>query len=226
MPLEVPPPPADLLDLPARPIVGTRLHRIYRRRRGQPWWFASIPAGATGADRQAAGRFDLAAPDGTCYLATTPLAAVLEGFQGYGRGLLPDVELRQRLRAEMTVPAGFRPAAWLTRSQARGRGVTQALWASDDRPLTQRWATALRRAGWVALFHGIQHDPSGRLRGVSLFDTAGAHPPLDDAVGWAHTDHDLHTDAAITAGLARYGITVTRSDPDLPVVPLDESGLV
>ena len=225
MPLAEPPPVAELANLPGKSIIGSRLHRVYRRRRGQPWWFASIPAGATSDQRMAGGRFDLPQPDGACYLATSPLGAVLEAFGGFGRGLLPDEELRARLRSEVTAPDRTRPAAWLTSGRVRGRGVTQALWAGPDRPLTQSWAAVLRRAGWTALFHGLQHDPTGRLRGVTLFDAGGAHPPLDDAEGWRHTDHGLHDDAAVIAGLARYGITVTRSDPDLPVVDLDDAGL-
>lgn len=225
MPLVEPPPVAELAHLPGKTIVGSRLHRVYRRRRGRPWWFASIPVDADVQMRMAAGRFDLPEPDGACYLASSPLGSVLEAFAGFGRGLLPDEELRNRLRAQVIVPEGARPAAWLTSGRVRGRGVTQALWAGPDRPLTQMWAAALRRAGWAALFHGLQHDPTGRLRGVTLFDAAGAHPPLDDDQGWGHTDHGLHDDAAVIAGLARYGIDVIRSDPDLPVVDLDDTDL-
>ncbi|MGI8822786.1 MAG: RES domain-containing protein [Acidimicrobiia bacterium] len=226
MPLREPPPAAELARLPGRSIVGAALHRVYRLDRGHPWWFASLPTDSTMQQRTAAGRFDLPAPDGTCYLATTPLGAVLEAFQGFGHGLLPDAELKGRRRAETTVPDGTRPAAWLTSGKVRGIGVTQALWTGQDRPLTQRWAAVLHRAGWAALFHGLQHDPTGRLRGVTLFDTGGAHPPLDDHDGWRHTDHRLHHDPALVAGLARYGIAVARSDPDLPVVTLDDSGLL
>ncbi len=226
MPLEAPPPPAELAHLPSRSISGTQLHRIYRRHTSGPWWFASLPADAVDEQRARAGRFDLTTPDGTCYLSTSALAATLEAFQGFGHGLIPDIELRDRCRAETTVPHGTRPAAWLTSGKSRAHGVTQGLWAGPERPLTQRWAAALRRAGWSALFHGVQHDPTGRLRSVTLFDTAGAHPPLDDHDGWAHTDHDLHDDRALLAGLSRYGITVTRSDPDFPVVTLDDSGLI
>lgn len=112
----------------------------------------------------------------------------------------------------------------LTSKRARGVGVTAALWAGSIRALTQRWAIAFRRAGWRALYHGIQHDPTGRLRAVTLFDTAGAHPPYGD--DWRRTTHDLHDDDELIDTLARYGIRVTRSDPNLPLVSLDDSGLI
>src|SRR5205807_2125629 len=78
-----------------------------------------------------------------------------------------------RARAQMTAPPGAPLAAQLTSPRARSLGVTQALWAGQDRPLTQRWAVALRRAGWLALWHGTQHDPTSTARSITLFDTAG-----------------------------------------------------
>jgi hypothetical protein len=223
MPLQPPPTPARLRDLPARSLAGTTLHRIYRRQRTTCWWFASLPPDSEAREH---GRFDLPAPDGSCYLATSALAAVLQAFQDFGRGVLPDAELRRRRLGTVQVPAGTPRAAHLTAARARGLGVSAALWAGEDRTLTQAWAQALRRAGWQLLHHGIQHDPTGRLRGVTIFDRAGEHPPYDDVDGWWHTDQDLHDDDELRVALARYGIHVTRSDPSLPVVSLDDSDLV
>lgn len=78
-----------------------------------------------------------------------------------------------------------------------GAGVHAALWADHDRTKTQWWADQLRRAGHRALFHGIQHDPTGQLRAVTLFDKAGEHPPYDDAAGWRASRHALHTDTGM-----------------------------
>lgn len=222
MPLSEPPATLVLRRLPSTGLAGTVLHRVYRRGRSSPWWFASV---APGDDPRAHGRFDLPVPHGACYLGTSPLPAALEAFQDFGRGLLPDVELRRRCRAAVEAPPGAPRAAQLTGARARGAGVTAALWAGQDRPLTQRCAAALHRAGWAALYHGIQHDPTGRLRAVSLFDRAGEHVPYDDPE-WRHAGADLHDDEGLRQGLARYGIVVTRSDPDLPVVSLDDSGLL
>lgn len=170
------------------------------------------------------GRFDLPAPDGTCYLARSAVGAVLEVFQEHD-GLLPDVELRRRLRAEVRAPQAAPHAADLSSRSSRGAGITAALWAGGDRPISQQWAVALRRAGWLALHHGIANDPSGRLRAVSLFDRSGEHSPYDDR-RWTHRSREIAGDTALISALATWGIEVVPSDPELPVVDLEDSGLV
>jgi hypothetical protein len=170
------------------------------------------------------GRFDLPAPDGTCYLACSAVGAVLEVFQEHD-GLLPEIELRQRLRAEVRVPQGAPSAADLAARASRGAGLTAALWAGGDRSISQQWAVALRRAGWLALHHGIANDPSGRQRAVSLFDQSGEHPPYDDH-RWMHHSREIVGDTALMAALATYGIDVVSSNPELPVVDLEDAGLV
>jgi hypothetical protein len=80
--------------------------------------------------------------------------------------------------------------------------------------VTQAWAAAFRRDGWWALYGGIQHDPSGRLRGHTLFDQHGPRPPSFGAA-WPHTTGTLHDDPDLHAELARFGIQV-RDPGDLP----------
>lgn len=218
MPLTDPPAAAgSLARLPAQPLRGRTLHRVWRLRaadgtvRSAPWWFASAPAD----DPAAGGRFDLPAPMGTCYLATTAVGAVLEALQARLVNL-PLAELEERRRAEVTAPARAPAAAKLTAQGLAGRlGVTAELWAGRDRAATQRWAAALRRDGWWALYAGLAHDPSGRLRAVALFDHAGAHPPTGWGA-WEHTSATLHDDTALHASLARYGIAI-RTPGQLPV---------
>jgi hypothetical protein len=221
MPLGPPPDPAELTGLPRFMVRGRTVHRVFRADRAQPWWFSSVPspAEATGY-----GRFDLPSPLGACYLARSAVAAVLEAFQNFA-GLLPDVELRARRRAEIVAPDSAPVAANLAAPRAREFALTAAIWADNDRALTQQWAYALHRAGWRALHHGVQHDPAGRLRAVTLFDEAGEHPPYGDADGWAAEVHTVHDDDDLHLALHRYGVSVMRSDVQLPVVPLEESGL-
>lgn len=221
MPLRCPPPgPAHLVDLPARRLAGRTLWRVFQRHRGQPWYFASVRPHAPSTS----GRFDLPAPPSACHLATTKTAAVLEALQDYGSGLLPDSALRRRAAARTDAPSTAPRAAHLTAAATRGVGVTAALWAGADRVCTQAWTYQLHRAGWLATYHGISHDPAGRLRAVTLFDGTGAHVPYDDPA-W-DGEHERLDDAGVRAGLARYGITVTRSDPELPLVDLDDTGLL
>jgi hypothetical protein len=202
---------------------GRTLHRVFTAARSTPWWFASLPQPVT--DPEAHGRFDLPVPLGSCYLALTPVAAVLETLVHF-TGRLPDVELRSRRRAEVLAPDSAPVAANLAAPSSRGAGVTAALWAGGDRRLTQSWALALHRAGWRALHSGISHDPAGRLRAVTLFDAAGEHAPYDSPSEWPAQLRTLHDDEVLHRQLARYGIEVARSDVQLPVVPLENSGLM
>jgi hypothetical protein len=95
-----PPLPTALAQLPAVPLAGRRLHRVFRVGRSSPWWFASLPVGEYDPDMH--GRFDLPAPGGACYLASSAVAAVLEAVVGFDR--LADVDLRARRRAEVVAP--------------------------------------------------------------------------------------------------------------------------
>jgi hypothetical protein len=223
MPLTAPPPPSELADLPKVSLTGLQLYRVIRAGRS-PWWFASLPAGDH--DPGAYGRFDLLAPWGSCYLARTPVAAVLEVFQDFGAGLLPEAELAARRIARVKVPAGAPVAANLAAPSARARGVTAALWAGADRRLTQAWAWALSRGGWRAIQHGIQHDPTGRLRAITLFDEAGDHPPYNDPDRWPATLSTCHDDPELRKALRRYGLSILRDDVALPVISLPDSGLL
>ncbi len=220
MPLRCPPPgPVALAGLPRERLTGRTLWRVFQRDRSQPWYFAALHPEAP----DASGRFDLPAPFGSCYLATTAPAAVLEALQEYGHGLLPDSALRRRALLRVDAPASAPAAARLTAARARGLGVTAALWAGEDRACTQAWAVQLHRAGWRAAYHGVAHDPAGRRRAVTLFDRAGEHPPYDDAA-WEGAMEPLDTEET-RATLAAFGITVTRSDPELPLVDLDNTDL-
>jgi hypothetical protein len=215
MPLGEPPEAGgSLADWPHVPLADRLLHRVWRHHDGSGaerslWWFAAVTE-----DPQDGGRFDLPAPMGTCYTATSPAAAVLEALQGRLRNL-PRRELAARRRAEVVAGADAPAGADTTARDLVGRfGVTAELWAGRDRALTQRWAAALRRDGWWALHTGIAHDPSGTLRGVALFDRQGGHPPSYGR-DWEVAVATLHDDEALHAELETFGVTV-RQIGDLP----------
>lgn len=75
------------------------------------------------------------------------------------------------------------------------------------------------------MHYGVAGDPAGEERAVALFDDAGEHAPYDDD-SWAVIVHTLHDDATLREELTRFGVTVTRSDAQLPVVSLEDSGLL
>jgi hypothetical protein len=206
----------SLAGHPPRHLAGIRLVRVWRRKlpgggiRTSPWWFASVPA-----DASEGGRFDLPEPAGACYLAEAVAGAVLEALQVHLANL-PAAELAARGAVRAEVPAGMPPAADLTDPAGVRLGLTAAVWAGSDRPLTQRWAAAFRRDGWWALHGGIQHDLTGTLRGVTLFDHAGDHEPTH-AGPWELVEVDLFDDAA-TDELADAGVVV-RGPGNLPPAP-------
>lgn len=191
------------------PLAGKTIHRVWRiagpdgAPRNSPWWFASLPV-----DKQTAGgRFDLPSPMGTGYFAASAVGAVLESLQAHLVSL-PGAELRVRRLATVKAPRSAPPGARLTSKRLAGQyGVTAAIWADADRPLTQRWAEAFRRDGWWALYSGLQHDPSARLRGWALFDHGGAHPP---SIGgeWEYEVQPIYDNNVLTGKLANYGVVV------------------
>ncbi|MGI8940120.1 MAG: hypothetical protein ACR2JF_18265 [Iamia sp.] len=91
--------------------------------------------------------------------------------------------------------------------------MTVGLWSDPDRGLTRRWATELHGAGWQAIHHGAQHEPTGTGRSVTVFDRAGTHVPWGD--DWAEPDTEPLMTPTNVALLARHDITVTTDPPDL-----------
>ena len=221
MPLPQPPDRAgSLAGLPRQNLCGRSLYRVWRARspdgsrREHPWWFASAELEAVGG-----GRFDLPAPMGTCYFATRPEAAVLEALQMRLTNL-PGAELSIRRLATCIVPASTPDAAMLTARRVAGEwGITAELWAGRDRSLTRRWAQAIRRDGWWALYAGLSHDPSGRLRAVALFDHQGAHPPSHGGQ-WIWQEARLDRNDELLRALKRYGVEV-REPGQLPWAKYD-----
>lgn len=194
-----------LAGFPSRSFAGV-WHRVWRHNlpdgstRADPWWFAAADVIGLG------GRFDLpSGAGGTCYLASSPVAATLEALQAH-LALVPMDELRCRRRTEVTAPPEAPAAADATAPAATGFGVTQGLGADADRVRTQQWAAALRRDGWWALITLVHHDVTGTERACAMFDaTAGAHPP-SHAGEWSTTPPTtLHDDDALLADLQQRG---------------------
>ena len=216
MPLREPPSGAgSLARLPAHPLRARTLYRVWRHllpdgtERASPWWFASLSE-----PPEACGRFDLPPPMGACYIATRPEAALLEALQMHLTNL-PLAELKVRRIARIRAPDDAPRAAMLTAESVAGDfGITAAIWAGLERRLTQRWAAAIRRDGWWAVYAGMAHDPRGQLRAVALFDQQGEHPPTHGG-RWHYRTQPIAGDAALERALARYGVSV-REPGQLP----------
>lgn len=138
------------------------MYRIHRYRRS-PWWFAS----------DGAGRFDLPVPQGTCYLAVDPVAALLEVARGLT--ILSHDFLAGRRLASAALPDGTNLADF-TAPAAYAYGVTAELSATADYTMPHAWARALHAAGFDGIRYHVRHDPSSTLTGIAWFGRAGRRP--------------------------------------------------
>lgn len=133
--------------------------RVVRRDRG-PWWFSSTLEG----------RFDLAAPAGTCYLACDPVAALFE-VVGRTLGWVTEEFLAARRLIHLPLPGSPRLAD-LTSRGAAPFGITLEIGTIVPYSLPQAWALRLAEAGFVGLVSFLRHDPAAN-RGVALFGRSG-----------------------------------------------------
>jgi RES domain len=153
--------PSWLKGFPARRLSPEiTLLRIVRAEAG-PWWFGSTLAG----------RFDLAEPDGTCYLAADAIAALLE-LLVMDREIFPVPAefFDERRICELQVSSEM-TLSDLTSRRASGYGITAEVGSITPYDRPQAWAARLHQAGFEGLVYWLRHDPS-RSEGFALF---GAH---------------------------------------------------
>ncbi|HXV62483.1 MAG TPA: RES family NAD+ phosphorylase [Vicinamibacteria bacterium] len=136
------------------------------RRGREPWWFSSSMDG----------RFDLPAPEGTCYLAMDALGAMLELIgPEMSSGAVSKTFLDDRRLRRLSVPRPHRLANLADR-RATGFGVTAEIHTVVPYEMPQAWAAALRRVGAHGVRYQLRHDPSVKGVGIGLFGKAGLRP--------------------------------------------------
>ena len=162
------------------------LFRIHRARHG-PWFFSS--------DRT--GRFDVPPPDGTCYLADSPICAFIEVFKD--TKAVPRIDVEARRVASLRIPVEVRLAD-CTQRAARAFGITAAIHASSDYADTQPWAAAFLRAGFGGIRYFLSHDPSQQCIGIALF---GANGPAD-----YHVEAEEPIGPEVVTAAGEFGILV------------------
>jgi hypothetical protein len=173
--------PGDLEDFPPlRPPPGKlarfwRLHRHFDAETGDlqgPFWFSA----AEPSDRDG-GRYDLPEPLGTNYWAGTAAGAWLEVFRDT---LVVDMaDLRARRLSSTRAPKHLRLANLLVKA-ARRFGITAEIHTTTDYETTRRWASAWHSAGFQGIWGTARHDPTLKMRTLTLFGESGEHPPF----GW------------------------------------------
>jgi len=140
---------------------ATELFRIVRRGKG-PWWFGSSMQG----------RFDLAEPEGTCYLATDEISALLEVVgPDLERGSISSDLLKARSLRKLRLP-GELDLADLTSREAVRFGITAEIGTIVPYGCPQAWAAGLRAAGSPGVACWPRHDPARKIA-VALFGPHG-----------------------------------------------------
>lgn len=156
------PPAIDVLrTFPFRTVVPNQLLYRFGLRGRNPCWFS----------HSSEGRFDLASPHGTCYLAHDAVGALLEVLPG--QRVTPAFLAARWLRKLRLPPA--RDVADVTARKAARFGITSEISTIVPYERPQAWAAALHQAGARGINYWLRHDPS-RSAGVALFDKAGAKP--------------------------------------------------
>lgn len=194
------PPPSQLTGFPTHEVSpAARLFRCHGLAR-EPWWFAS----------DGGGRFDLAGPQGSCYVAESPVVALLESWAGLR--VIPSYLARARTISELTLPVAV-TVADATVNRAAAFGVTSELFTTADYPLSQLWAAALSAAGFAGIRYWARHDLRHDQACLALFSTAGV-------ADWAAPDRaavSLLEEPTLLAELeARTGSLSYRSHPTDP----------
>lgn len=169
----------DVAQLPrARLPKGTSLERIFRRRDSDgrprsPWFYSARGAGS-------GGRFDLAQPHGTCYLAGELDAAFQEAFRGAQVVADDDVARRHVLTATATEVSA--PWADLAHEHATEAGVSLDTFSGSAYADTQALAAGCYARGDRGVISLIRHQSDGTARGYSMFGPAGSVEESPD--GW------------------------------------------
>lgn len=167
-------------------------HREHAARPGPDrgcWWFASTPTGG-----EPAGRFDLDAPRGTCYLgATVGVAARERCGRLLAAGVIPEAHLTGRLVSTVRLPPTT--VADLTHPDGARIGVTAELASGNDYTVTTQWAKAFDASEFAGARYAPRFTPAGGPEhSVALFGPAGAatNPhPVQTSQPLSHVVADL-----------------------------------
>lgn len=158
-------PPMLLTGFPVKTIGRNRnLWRVTRRPNG-PWWFNS----------DMGCRFDLVAPQGTCYVAFDPLAAVVEVLApSFITRVTPASFFTARelwcLKPPTTIHAGDTTSAGAFRF-----GITAEIGSIVPHHIPQQWAEALSKAGHDGIHYHLRHPP-GPFEALAIFGPHGEQP--------------------------------------------------
>lgn len=160
-----------------------------KRRGCGAWWFASLPDTPSSPDATGSpvggvgGRFDLPAPRGTCYWATTTETAIRELVGPFlaQHGWVSEALIADREVATARRPAGVRMASLEDPRANRDFGVLGELEATSDYAVAQAWAAAIADGGLDGVAYRARFSGPGRPNAYAFFGDAGldATRPVD-----------------------------------------------
>ena len=161
-------------------------HRCVAVRHDQPWWFS------TRTDNPAPGRFDLEEPDGTCYLAASAVAALVETLADPDAEtpIRPTIEELQALRVwsgDLEGPPEVADTTVLSLP-----GVTEELNSVTPYELPWAWVDEISNSGAEGLVYTARF---GRERALALFGPASR--PMVDAGQEIPTRGDMEPTPAL-----------------------------
>jgi len=158
-------PPKDVNELADFPELvlgaGAEIHRIHSAGVGA-WFFNADDAW----------RFDPCsiAGLGACYVAERPVAGLLESFKGVS--VVDEQDIAAKMHFTVTLEDEIRLADCCVPA-AGNFGVNGEIHTTTNYEVTQAWAAALARAGFVGLRYLCRSDPVMSLIGYAFFDTSG-----------------------------------------------------
>jgi hypothetical protein len=118
------------------------------------------------------GRFDLPEPQGTCYLATDEVTALLEVLgPDLESGAVSSEHLQRRCLRKLRLPRE-QSLSDLTSREAVRFGMTAEISTIVPYERPQAWAARLRAGGSPGVVYWARHDPS-RREAVALFGLHG-----------------------------------------------------
>lgn len=141
---------------------GSEFYRAHRQEHG-PWYFSSSMQG----------RFGLPEPEGTCYLALTPAAAVREvlGARLSQSRRIPQSLVAGRIISRLPLPASSKTAQ-VSHDDAFLVGITGELTTMPSYKIPQAWAAAFGQAGFQGITYRPRFSPGNSLA-LALFGPTG-----------------------------------------------------
>jgi hypothetical protein len=144
---------------------GTHIYRAHPRL-SERWYFSSNEFS----------RFNLSAPNGTCYVSRdveTAISGVLTGFSGWTR-CVTEAHVNRFVVSRLTVRQPLRLAN-IAAAKAQVFGVRRELTGSVDmHSLTQKWAEAFLTAGFDGISYTHRFAISQKATAIALFALTGS----------------------------------------------------